>query len=100
MADFRYNIRDFTFVVDLKTFFADSTDLWEIGDGRYRYPFPSNRKQFYIQNKKTRDFKRFRWIRDLDLGNNQLAYAFGHDPDDTGQYEYYCIVTIKDIDDE
>lgn len=100
MTDFRYNLRDFNFVPNLKTFFADSTNLWEMNDLRYQYPFPSGRRQFYIQSKKTRDFKRFRWIRDLDLGNNQTAYAFGHDSDDTGQYEYYCIVTIKAKEDE
>lgn len=58
MNTVHYDIRDFKWVAENKTFYGDGWDLYDaVGD--YKQPFPNGKKQFVIKNYKTNGFRRF-----------------------------------------
>jgi hypothetical protein len=88
IRDYIYDIRHFTWVKDDKTFLAAEEDLYDI-QAKYSYPFPNGRKQFFIKNKKTKNQKRFRFLKDLELYGN-LYYEF------ESEEGYRCIIKLAD----
>jgi hypothetical protein len=57
--DFRYDIRLFNWDKEIRTFSADASDLYV---ANYAYCFPNVRRQFFIENTKTKGFRRFRLV--------------------------------------
>lgn len=85
MSKYTYDIHQFNWSKELNTFFGDMGAIWDT-DNKYKFPFPSGRKQFTILNEKTGGFRRFRlkcecyeqhWYRDIDNDddNNADTYA-------------------------
>ena len=58
MNTVHYDIRDFKWVKEENTFYADGFDLYD-ANGDYRHPYPNGRRQFVIKNYKTDGFRRF-----------------------------------------
>lgn len=63
-----YNIKDFIWDKSLNTFFGFEEQLII---NYYKYPFPNKGKQFFIKNKKTKGFRRFRLHKE-----SQISYQF------------------------
>jgi hypothetical protein len=63
MKKYSYSINQFRWVVESNAFYAAVNDLTCImNDGSiHPHPFPNNKSQFYIYNKKTSGFRRFRF---------------------------------------
>ena len=57
MSEFWYDIEQFKWNDEVKAFVADEASLWYPG---YLMPFPNQGRQFYVENEKTRNFRRFR----------------------------------------
>jgi hypothetical protein len=62
--DIRYDILSFRWDKEARTFTTDAWDLYDC-DNEYSYPFPSDKKQFVIVNKKTGGFRRFRFVKEI-----------------------------------
>ena len=77
----KYDIRDFNWVKELNTFFAYNKCLWEMS-GEYKCPFPTGRKQFFIENTKTGGFCRFR------LESENVETQWCEYTDDSGKGEW------------
>lgn len=60
MNTVHYDIRDFKWSAENKTFYGDGFDLYD-ADGSYKQSFPNGKKQFVIKNYQTDDFRRFRF---------------------------------------
>lgn len=58
MPTMYYDIHDFRWNAQEKTFYADGFDLYD-AEGSSMNAFPSGKKQFVIKNYKTREFRRF-----------------------------------------
>jgi hypothetical protein len=65
MKNVYYDISLFRYDKESKTFFGNSWELWDM-DNKYKYPFPTGKKQFYIKNPKTDGFRRFRFISEIE----------------------------------
>ena len=57
--DIVYDIIQFRYNKKVKTFYGNENDLYSM-NVTFIYPFPNNRKQFYIKNTSTGSFRRFR----------------------------------------
>jgi len=86
VRDYVYDIRHFTWVKEENTFFASEEDLYDIQN---QYPYPNGRKQFFIKNKKTKNQKRFRFVKDSELYQN-LYYEF------ESEEGYKCVIKLAD----
>lgn len=65
MKNVYYDASLFRYDKESKTFFGNSWEIWDM-DGKYQYPFPTGKKQFYIKNTKTDGFRRFRFINEIE----------------------------------
>jgi hypothetical protein len=63
MRNYSYSINQFRWVKESNAFYAKVNDLtYLMNDGSiHPNPFPNNKSQFYIHNKKTGGFRRFRF---------------------------------------
>lgn len=71
MQNINYDIKDFDYDKESKTFTASLNKLYPI-DSNYHFPFPNGRRHFYIRNSKTDKFRRFTYsssvkIDDIDF---------------------------------
>ena len=64
MKEIRYDIRLFDWNKSDNSFYANANNLWEM-TGYYNYPFPNNKKQFFIKNPKTGGIRRFRFVEEF-----------------------------------
>jgi hypothetical protein len=71
--DYRYDIRSFNWNKNVKVFTANAKELFVPG---YNFPFPNDRKQFFIENTKTKGFRRFRLI-----SENSSMWIFNSEDD-------------------
>lgn len=58
MNTVHYDIRDFLWVNDDRTFYGDGWDLFD-AEGDFKEAFPNGKKQFVIKNYETGNFQRF-----------------------------------------
>ena len=72
MADVKYSIDQFTWNPSDQMLTAERKDLWAEGT-YYQFPFPNDRRQFYIHNKKTQGFRRFRLVE--EMRNRSLLFT-------------------------
>lgn len=77
---FRYNINNFTYKKNENTLYGEEKDLL-FDTGRAILAFPNGRKQFFVYNLKTGNFRRFRLFKE-----DVLQYTF------TSQDGIYCVV--------
>lgn len=63
MKEYSYSINQFRWVKESNALYAKVSDLTYImNDGSiHPHPFPNNKSQFFIHNKKTGGFRRFRF---------------------------------------
>lgn len=87
MATVYYDIRDFKWVNDNKTFYADGEDLYD-AEGDYKSVFPSRKSQFVIKNYKTGNFRRFRFDRRVEDPFG-VYYVF------TSEEGYRCVINFE-----
>lgn len=66
MQNLKYNIRDFDYNKESKTFTASLNKLYPI-DTNYHIPFPNGRRHFYIKNLKTNKFRRFTYKNSIKM---------------------------------
>lgn len=78
--EIKYDIKLFNWDKDTNTLSAYMNDLW-VDPWYWYYPFPNGGKQFFIENPKTRGFRRFRLYKE----NNEM-YLFKSEDD------IHCIV--------
>lgn len=84
MKDITYDIDLFDWNKKDNSFYANEEQLYE-HTRYYKYPFPNGRKQFFIKNFKTGEYRRFRfvdefrrcgWYFDDNLSSNELLLEF------------------------
>jgi hypothetical protein len=88
VRDYTYDIQHFTWVKEENTFFANEETLYDI-QAYYRYPFPNGQKQFFIRNKRSKNQRRFRFVKDLCSPDN-LYYEF------ESEEGYKCVIKLAD----
>jgi hypothetical protein len=93
--DFQYSISSFVWNELTRTFSADAWSLYDI-DSKYPYPFPSDKKQFYIVNKKTKGFRRFTFVKEIEyLYDIQEVDSLENDAD----YSFKCVDWLFESED-
>ena len=66
-----YNITKFNWHLDKNSFIVEAVDLWPEGD--WGIPFPNAKRQFFIINKHTNRFRRFRFNKEFyDLEQRKI----------------------------
>ncbi len=82
-----YDIRDFKWDVDSKTFYADGWDLFD-AEGDYTTALPSGKQQFVIKNYQSGNFRRFRFKKQ---GTDPFGtyYVFTSEED-----EFRCVINL------
>jgi hypothetical protein len=89
MKNIYYSTDSFTYIKDDRTFFGCIDDIYPIeGFNEVQIPFPTEKKQFYLKNPKTGEFRRFNFWQEVK-DHNSLRYLFKSDDD------YYVSVLVK-----
>ena len=65
MKNVFYDAALFNYDKRTKTFTGNSWEIWDM-DNKYKHPFPTGKKQFYIKNTKTGGFRRFRFVSEIE----------------------------------
>ena len=65
--EYHYNIEQFNWNKDINTFYAEAAHLvCMMRDGSiHPEAFPNQKTQFFIDNNRTNEFRRFRYLRDI-----------------------------------
>jgi hypothetical protein len=67
MNDITYDIYSFQWDSDSKTFYGDAWNLVEVEHGTYyQVAFPNGKQQFFIKNYHTNEFRRFRFLKEIE----------------------------------
>lgn len=80
----RYDIKNFTYKRSENTLYGEEKDLY-FNTGEAIFTFPNGRKQFFVYNLITGNFRRFRLFKE-----DELQYTF------TSEDGIYCVVA-KDL---
>jgi hypothetical protein len=84
-----YNIDHFKWYRKFNTFYGKADELYDCEKNIFsQLPFINGRKQFFIKNKKTEGFRRFRFIREYMRGMN-IIYMY------KSEDGIKCLVVIK-----
>jgi hypothetical protein len=73
-----YSTNSFRYVKEEKTFYGVIDDIYPVEGSQI--PFPTEKKQFYLKNPKTGEFRRFSFQKELQ-DNSTLYYVFKSDDD-------------------
>jgi hypothetical protein len=88
-----YDITDFKWDEGANSFYGNADNLYECERRHfYQIPFINGRGQFFIKNKISGGFRRFRFERESDINETESIYVYSSDDG------IKCEVTIKNID--
>lgn len=77
MKDLHYNIHDFNWDNDTKTFYGNERNLYPINTSHYyQISFPNQRGQFFIKNMTTSGFRRFRYNGEIQLTDTDVIWRY------------------------
>ena len=79
MKDIYYSTDSFRYIKEEKTFYGVIDGIYPIEEGS-QIPFPTNKKQFYLKNPKTGEFRRFSFQKELQ-DSSTLYYVFKNEDD-------------------
>jgi len=75
--EYHYNIEQFNWNKDINTFYAEAVHLVSMmGDGSiHPEAFPNQKGQFFIDNNRTNEFRRFRFIKAITSEIGGIRYT-------------------------
>jgi hypothetical protein len=75
--EYHYNIEQFNWNKDINTFYAEAAHLvCMMGDGSiHPEAFPNQKGQFFIDNNRTNEFRRFRFIKAITSEIGGIRYT-------------------------
>jgi hypothetical protein len=77
MIQHTYNIDHFDWDKEANTFYGIGDKLFECERNHfYQLPFINGRGQFFIKNKRTDGFRRFRFERQCDISETEVVYMY------------------------
>jgi hypothetical protein len=77
MIQFTYDINDFKWDMEANTFYGNADNLYECDRTHfYQIPFINGRGQFFIKNKRSGGFRRFRFEKECDINELEIVYLY------------------------
>jgi hypothetical protein len=77
MIHHTYDITDFKWDKESNTFYGNSDRLYECERPHfYQISFINGRGQFFIKNKRSGGFRRFRFERECDVSKTEVVYVY------------------------
>jgi hypothetical protein len=90
MIQHTYNIDHFNWDKEANTFYGIGDKLYESERNHfYQLPFINGRGQFFIKNKRSGGFRRFRFEKECDISETEVVYIYGSEDG------IKCEVTVK-----
>jgi hypothetical protein len=72
-----YDIYDFKWYKSENTFRANANTLYDISTNHYyQLAFPNERSKFNIKNNKTNGFRRFLYVKEISISNDEIIWIF------------------------
>ena len=77
MIQHTYNIEDFSWDKEVNTFYGVGDNLYDCERTHfYQLPFINGRGQFFIKNKRSDGFRRFRFETQCDISESEVVYIY------------------------
>jgi hypothetical protein len=90
MIQHTYNIDHFNWDKEANTFYGIEDKLYESERNHfYQLPFINGRGQFFIKNKRSGGFRRFRFEKEYDISEIEVVYIY------SSEDGIKCEVTVK-----